>query len=177
MGMHESSGPAVTPSTPTVKAVAPPGHESFTFGDLAFRTLVPSAFATAVSVFEVDLGAGCLSGPLHVHDKEDGVSYVLEGRLTFQVGDEISTASAGEVVQLPRGVRHTFWNAGPAPAKALDIVTPGGLEHYYEELAGIAEAPDVMDRLAAMEQQFGIHMDWDSISGLTSSFGLRMAAS
>ena len=152
-------------------------RRTFTFGDLAFRTLAPSVFSSAVSVFEVDLAAGCLSGPLHVHDKEDGISYVLEGRLTFQVGDEISTASAGDVVQLPRAVRHTFWNAGPGPARALDIVTPGGLENYYEELARIADAPSAMDHLASMEQRFGIHMDWDSISALASCHRVRMAAS
>jgi uncharacterized cupin superfamily protein len=111
-----------------------------------------------------------------VHDKEDAISYVLEGRLTFQVGDEISTASAGDVVHLPRAVRHTFWNAGSASARALDIVMPGGLENYYEELALIADAPDVMDRLAAMEQRFGIHMDWQSIAALTERYGIRMAA-
>jgi quercetin dioxygenase-like cupin family protein len=154
-----------------------PDHRTFAFGDLAFRTLAPSAFSAAVSLFEVDLAARCLSGPLHVHDNEDGLSYVLEGRLTFQVGDEISTASAGEVVRMPRGVRHTFWNAGPAPARALDIVTPGGLENYYEEIARLAQAPDVMDHLASMEERFGIHMDWDSISALTSRYGVRMAAS
>jgi quercetin dioxygenase-like cupin family protein len=157
--------------------VAGPGRRTFGFGDLAFRTLVPSAFSAAVSVFEVELAEGCLSGPLHVHDKEDGISYVLEGCLTFQVGNEISTASVGEVVRMPRGVRHTFWNAGPAPASALDIVTPGGLENYYEELARIARASDVLDQLASMEARFGIHMDWESISTLTSQYDVRMAAS
>ena len=156
-------------------ATAQRDHPTFTFGDLLFRTLVPKAFSGAVSVFEVDLAAGCLSGPLHVHDKEDGIAYVLEGRLTFQVGDTISAASAGDVVQLPRGVRHTFWNAGSVPARALDIVTPGGLENYYEALARIADAPDVMAQLASMEADFGIHMDWDSIAVLSARFGMRFA--
>lgn len=165
--------------TPTsaVQGAARPDHRTFTFGDLAFRTRVSSDFSSAVSVFEVDLAAGCLSGPLHVHDKEDAISYVLEGCLTFQVGDEISAASAGDVVHLPRAVRHTFWNAGPAPARALDIVTPGGLENYYEELALIADAPDVMERLASMEERFGVHMEWESISVLAARHGVRMAAS
>jgi hypothetical protein len=78
---------------------------------------------------------------------------------------------------MPRGVRHTFWNTGPAPARALDIVTPGGLENYYEELARIARASDVLDQLASMEARFGIHMDWESISTLTSQYDVRMAAS
>lgn len=151
--------------------------QTFRFGDLAFRTVVPSAFSSAVSLFEVDLAPACLSGPLHVHEREDGISYVLEGELTFQVGDDAFRASAGESVALPRRVPHTFWNVGPSHARALDVVTPGGLEHYYEELARVAGAPDVMDRVAAMEEKFGVHMDWDSIPELLERHGLRMAAS
>ena len=151
--------------------------ELFAFGDLAFRTLIPSAFSSTVSVFSVELAAGCLSGPLHVHDREDGLSYMLEGSLTFQVGDETITASAGAVVALPRGIPHTFWNAGTVPAKALDIVTPGGLEDYYQQLAGIVDAPDVMAKLESMEETYGIHMDWDSVPTLMSQFAIRMAAS
>jgi uncharacterized cupin superfamily protein len=151
--------------------------QTFRFGDLAFRTVVASGFSSAVSLFEVELGPGCLSGPLHVHAYEDGISYVLEGELSFQVGDSLFRASPGERVALPRGVPHTFWNAGRDPARALDVVTPGGLEHYYEELAHVAGALDVMDRLAAMEERFGVTMDWDSVPELLERHGLRMAAS
>lgn len=150
--------------------------EAVVFGDLAFRTLAPSVFSSAVSVFEVDLGPGCLSGPLHVHDKEDAISYVLDGELTFQVGEEITTARAGEIVLMPRGVQHTFWNAHVTRARALDIVTPGGLENYYEVVAGIADDADPPALLAAVERQFGIHMDWDSIAVLSERYGLRLTA-
>ena len=149
----------------------------FRFGDLAFRTVVPSAFSSAMSVFEVDLAPGCLSGPLHVHEHEDAISYVLEGELTFQIGDDEVRAATGESVELPRRVRHTFWNAGPGHARALDVVTPGGLENYYEELARVVDAPDVMDRIAAMEERFGVKMDWDSIPDLLAHHGVRIAAS
>jgi len=150
--------------------------QAFRFGDLAFTTLAGSAFGEVVSVFEVELEPGCLSGPLHVHDHEDGISYIVSGALTFQVGNDVLTLSTGSVVLLPRGIRHSFWNAGTAPARALDIVTPGGLENYYEALGRIADAADVIDQLPAMEARFGIHMDWGSIEVLTARYGLRMAA-
>lgn len=153
------------------------GDHVFRFGDLAFRTVVPSAFSSAVSVFEVDLGPGCLSGPLHVHEQEDAVSYVLEGELTFQVGEQTVRASTGESVALPRRIPHTFWNMGPGHARALDVVTPGGLERYYDELARVVDAPDVMDRIAAMGERFGVKMDWDSIPVLLARHDLRMASS
>jgi uncharacterized cupin superfamily protein len=138
---------------------------------------VPSAFSSAVSLFEVELAPGCLSGPLHVHENEDAVSYVLQGCLTFQVGEKLVRASAGDSVVLPRRVPHTFWNSGPEHARALDVVTPGGLEHYYEELARAAAAPDVMERIAAMEERFGVKMDWDSVPDLLARHEVRMAAS
>lgn len=161
---------------PTARGADEAG-QLFAFGDLAFRTLVPSAFSSTMSLFVVELAAGCLSGPLHVHDREDGLSYVLEGSLTFQIGGDVATASAGVVVELPRGVPHTFWNAGSLPSRALDIVTPGGLENYYQQLACIADDPNVMDQLESMEEVFGIHMDWESVPALMSQYGLRMAAS
>lgn len=150
---------------------------TFRFGDLAFRTVLASEFDGAVSVFEVELGPGRLAGPLHVHDNEDAISYVLAGQLTFQVGGGVTEALAGESVALPRRVSHTFWNAGSEPARALDVVTPGGLENYYEELAGIVDTADAMDRVATMEARYGVRMDWDSIPELLARHGLEMAAS
>jgi quercetin dioxygenase-like cupin family protein len=92
-----------------------------------------------------------LAGPLHVHDYEDGISYVLDGALTFQVGSDVRETPAGESVALPRLVPHRFWNAGSEPARVLDVVTPGGLVRYYEELAGVVNAADAMNQVSAME--------------------------
>lgn len=146
------------------------------FGDLTFTTVLASEFAGALSCFEVELGPGCLSSPLHVHDREDAVSYVLEGSLTFQVGDELVTASAGAAVIEPRGVPHTFWNPGPTPARALDIATPGGLERLYEELAAAAAGDAAAsERLASMEERYGVRMDWESLPALLERHQLRFA--
>lgn len=146
------------------------------FGDLAFTTVLAGAFAGGVSLFEVELAPGCLSGPLHVHDREDAVSYVLEGSLTFQVGEDIVNASAGAAVIQPRGVPHTFWNAGPTPARALDIATPGGLERFYQELASAAGGDNATpERLTSMEERYGVRMDWDSLPALLERHQLRFA--
>jgi quercetin dioxygenase-like cupin family protein len=152
--------------------------EAFRFGELAFRTVAASPFAAAISLFEAELAPRCLSGPLHVHTREDAVSYVLEGCLTFQVGDETITAAEGSAVIQPRGVRHTFWNAGTVTARALDVVTPGGLERFYEDVAAaVAGKPDALERVASMQERFGIEMDWDSVPWLVERYGLRLAAS
>ncbi len=166
------------PDTISELLMQPGTPQTFKFGELAFRTVVPSAFSSAISLFEAELAPGTLSGPLHIHDREAAVSYVLEGSLTFQVGDEILDASAGTAVVQPRGVQHTFWNASARPARALDIVIPGGLERFYEDVAAtIKGEPDALEHLATMEERFGIRMDWSSLPILLERHNLRPAAS
>ncbi len=164
--------------TPSDHLMRPGTAQTFQFGELAFRTVVPSAFGSAISLFEAELASRTLSGPLHIHEREDAVSYVLDGCLTFQVGNEVLAAPAGTAVIQPRGVQHTFWNASAKPARALDVVIPGGLERFYEDVAAtIAGQPDAGTRVAAMEQRSGIRMDWDSLPTLLERHSLRPAAS
>lgn len=159
------------------RRLVPPGEaETFRFGELAFRTVVASPIV-GLSLFEAELAPQCLSGPLHIHDREDAVSYVLEGCLTFQVGDNVITAPAGSAVIQPRGVRHTFWNSTTAAARSLDVTTPSGLERFYENVAAaIVGKPDALERVASMQEQFGIQMDWDSVPWLLERYDLHLAA-
>jgi quercetin dioxygenase-like cupin family protein len=78
---------------------------------------------------------------------------VLEGELTFQVGDERLTRRAGDLAFAPGGVPHTYSNRSGAPACALLVITPAGFERYFDELAaraasgerpGDADLPEVV---------------------------------
>src|SRR5437899_11998765 len=141
-------------ATSTSRLLRPGPANTYQFGDLAFRTVAPSVFGASMSLFEAELAPGTLSGPLHIHEREDAVSYVLDGCLTFQVGDEILEAPAGTAVIQPRGVQHTFWNASARSARALDVVIPGGLERFYEDVAAtIAGEPDALERVGAIEER------------------------
>ena len=62
--------------------------------------------------------------PLHLHHSDDEAWYVLAGRLGFRLGDEELTAEAGQAVLAPRGVPHTFWNAGQEEARYLLVMMP-----------------------------------------------------
>ncbi len=62
---------------------------------------------------------------------------VIEGQIGVLMGEETFRATAGAYVLKPRDVPHTFWNAGPKPARVLEINSPAGFEVYFEELAGI----------------------------------------
>lgn len=68
--------------------------------------------------------------PRHIHHREDEALYVLEGEITFYVGDEIYEATPGTLVRLPRGVPHSF-TFETGVVRILDLITPGGVEEHF----------------------------------------------
>jgi mannose-6-phosphate isomerase-like protein (cupin superfamily) len=58
---------------------------------------------------------------VHVHDAEDDAFYILEGTMTFLLGDDAVTAPRGTFVLVPPGVRHGFRNDGPTPVRMLNV--------------------------------------------------------
>ncbi len=96
--------------------------------------------------------------PLHLHKREAEGFYVLEGEVTFAVGDQTVKASAGSFVHVPAKIKHAFRVDSPT-ARFLTCITPAGLAGFFEEAGEPAktptlppaagEAPDVK-RLAAL---------------------------
>jgi mannose-6-phosphate isomerase-like protein (cupin superfamily) len=62
-----------------------------------------------VSVIENLVPAGWGRPPLHHHDFDE-TFYVLEGELTFQLGEEIFTRTRGGLAFAPHGASHTLAN-------------------------------------------------------------------
>jgi len=71
--------------------------------------------------------------PLHIHHREDEAFYVLDGEMTFHVGEEQLHASAGAFVFLPRGVPHSFTVDGTGVARVLQLCSPAGVERFFRE--------------------------------------------
>jgi mannose-6-phosphate isomerase-like protein (cupin superfamily) len=68
------------------------------------------------------------TGPgAHAHEKDD-TFYVLEGTMSFLVGDDWIEASAGSFVLVPGGTTHDFQNRSTARAGMLNFSQPGGFE-------------------------------------------------
>ncbi|MBS1677699.1 MAG: cupin domain-containing protein [Actinobacteria bacterium] len=84
---------------------------------------------------ETVVEAGFAGPPLHVHHKLTDMFYVLEGVLTFRIGEDTVEAPPGTFVCAPPGVPHTFSNPSPEPVRFLNFSTPGGFEIYMRELA------------------------------------------
>lgn len=87
--------------------------------------------------------------PLHIHQREDEVFYILEGTCTFGIGDEVITAEAGTTVHLKKGLPHFFRNDDEAPMNALITAVPGGLDRYFEEVVTALAAgnSDAIDKI------------------------------
>ena len=69
---------------------------------------------------------------LHVHKHEDEACYVLEGEVTFFVGDDVISASTGTWVYLPRGIPHSL-RIESSEARTLWLIVPGGFESFFVE--------------------------------------------
>lgn len=69
------------------------------------------------------------SGPgAHSHDVNEELFYVVEGTMTFLVGDRHVDAPAGSFLRVPAGVMHDFENNTARPAAVLNVFIPGGFE-------------------------------------------------
>jgi mannose-6-phosphate isomerase-like protein (cupin superfamily) len=64
----------------------------------------------------------------HVHDGEDDAFYILEGTMTFMLGDGDVPAPPGTFVLAPAGVPHGFRNDGERPVRMLNVHAPGGFD-------------------------------------------------
>jgi quercetin dioxygenase-like cupin family protein len=102
--------------------------------------------------------------PLHVHTREDEALYVLEGELRIRQGQRDFVAGPGAWVWGPRGVPHAF-KVESESARALVIVTPGGLEQMFEDggvpLSESAEPPEQEynpEVAVALSKRFGFEV-------------------
>ena len=115
-----------------------------------------------------------LAAPVHTHENEDEYSYVLRGRMGAMVGDQVVEAGPGELVAKPRGVPHAFWNAGDEEVALLELISPGGFDQYFADLAPLlgGEGPPDFQALARIQARYGLTMDFESIGELSARFGL-----
>ena len=114
----------------------------------------------AFSQIEVDdpRGGGT---PLHVHHNEDETFYILEGEVTFLVGDERIDVAAGDFLFAPRDIPHAYVVRSER-ARMLVTASPGGIEQVFVSL-GVpvtgSEPPTdmVMPPMPEMARLFGAH--------------------
>lgn len=71
----------------------------------------------------------------HRHTARQEVCYVLEGVLAARLGEEVLVLRTGELLVVPAGVEHLYWNPTAAPTRLLLIYAPGGAAETLLALA------------------------------------------
>ncbi len=122
--------------------------------------------AGGISITE-HLLPGNFGPPYHVHPDEDETFYVLDGEFRFKLADRVSTAKAGDVVHLPRGVPHGFKVTSPSGGRCL-VISTGGFENMLRSGSVVADAvrlpdpvvptPEMQAQLAKICAENGIEL-------------------
>jgi mannose-6-phosphate isomerase-like protein (cupin superfamily) len=106
---------------------------------------------------ESTLAPGMPGPPLHTHEHVVDMFYVLEGTLTFHLGDDQRRLGPGSFACVPPGVAHTFLNPGDAPVRFLNFNTPSGWEDYMRELsAAAADGPPSTETIGRIASSYDI---------------------
>jgi quercetin dioxygenase-like cupin family protein len=98
----------------------------------------------AISVVENTMPARWAGPPLHHHEFDEAF-YVLDGELTFQLGDALFTAGPGALAFAPGGVEHTLANLSDAPTRYVLLCTPSGFERHFARMAAEQAGVEVPD--------------------------------
>jgi quercetin dioxygenase-like cupin family protein len=152
--------------------LSPDEGERVQFGGLGVRFMIEGAQSGGTfALVEHPIEPRALAAPIHTHTHEDEYTYVLEGEIGVQIGDEVRVARAGDLVFKPRGVPHAFWNAGNKAARALEIISPAGFEQYFAEAAAHPAPPDER-ALGAVVARYGLEIDMSSVPVLVERHGL-----
>src|SRR4051812_31583288 len=157
-----------------IEVLGPEDGEYVQVGAMGARFMVGTERGAGFSMVEHPIAPRALAAPLHTHANEDEYSYVLEGEVGVQIGDEVAVAKPGDLVFKPRGVQHAFWNAGDTPARLLEIISPAPFADYFKEISPLMLGPEGPDfpAIAALQARYGLTMDPAQIEPLIEREGL-----
>lgn len=83
--------------------------------------------------------------PPHVHPHQDEYIYVLQGRIDLILDGKTTSASVGDLVRMPRGIPHAFFNNSGAAAHALFWAAPAGqLVELYRRIHNMSSPAEVV---------------------------------
>ena len=164
-------------SSGTRIVLSPDEGEMVLMGGLGVRFMIGGdQSGGGFALVEHPIAPHVLAAPMHTHEREDEYTYVLEGEIVVQVGEEFRIAAPGDLVFKPRAIPHAFWNAGDEPARALEIISPAGFERYFAEIAPHLPpshtGPPDEEALGAIMAKYRLDMDFGSIPMLVERHGL-----
>lgn len=120
-----------------------------------YKTILsPKQSKGAMSI--VDSWSPMGSGPpRHVHEQEDETFVMISGTCKVWIEGEEVIVGPGESVFIPRGTNHTFKVIGEEPSRHLVILTPGGFEGFFAEMAeGQFQIPEDMPAIEQSAKRY-----------------------
>ena len=135
-----------------------------------FKTLVsPEQTGASFALLEMVLPQGS-EPPLHLHENEDETFYVLEGTVSFRIGDKTYIAGPGETIFAPRMVAHDF-RIISSQLHFLTLLTPGAFWGYFMEFSTASTTvPVVKTPVGPPPADFLLHL----ANRLTSHYGVTL---
>ena len=114
----------------------------------------PKAITDSTFAFETNSEPGQFV-PVHVHPTQDEFILVQEGVLDLKLDGVWVQAKAGDLVRMPRGIPHGYFNKSDKPCRALFWVSPAGrLKELFEELHDKTDIPTIIKLSAEHDVDF-----------------------
>ena len=112
------------------------------------------AVAGSTFAFETNSDPGQFV-PVHIHPNQDEFILVQEGELDLKLDGKWVKAKAGDLVRMPMGIPHGYFNKSDKPCRALFWVSPAGkLEDLFKQLDNMADPAEVVKVSALHEVDF-----------------------
>ena len=114
----------------------------------------PKAMTDSTFAFETNSEPGQFV-PVHIHPTQEEFILVQEGVLSLKLDGQWVEAKAGDLVRLPRGIPHGYFNKSDKPARALFWVSPAQkLEALFEKLDNLTDDGEIVRISAEHEVDF-----------------------
>lgn len=118
------------------------------------QTYFPKATCDSTFAFETNSAPGQFV-PVHIHPTQDEFILVLDGVLDLKLDGVWTQARAGDLVRMPRGIPHGYFNKSDKPARALFWVSPARkLEALFDALHDLGDIPRIIQLSAEHEVDF-----------------------
>jgi hypothetical protein len=69
---------------------------------------------------------------------------------------------------------HAMWNAASVPAKVIEILSPAGLEAYFEQLAPILAEKGTPPEYYQLADAYGVTIEDGWIEELERTYGVKL---
>lgn len=154
-------------------------------GNVDIRTIIHSKQTNKqFSNVEVAVAPKQMGPSPHMHKDLDELMYVLEGTATVMIGKEIYEVKAGGWNFRPRGIVHSFWNAGDSQLRFVDCFFNQNFEDYLEDLFHkiipnmvknnlTPASPEIAKKLAGLDKKFGVTWFHNQRQGIIEKYGLK----